>query len=169
MCVDTAAGVDVHLSIISSPLLQCHADSRCGSPPPGRHTQQMPVTGVNPFQLCRRSLTSLRSCRHSSTARLLVQVCLGQRRVRSSRQASSSDSFQPVALRGCEAPAATGAGASLAAGSAALRTGGLGGSAGPLAAFKPRTEPKPHRHSNDNNSSSRVRLYAAIFTPLSSN
>lgn len=119
--------------------------SRCPSPP-----------GWERFQLRRRPLTSLRSCRHSSTARLLVQVCLGQRRVRSSRQASSSDSFQPVALRGCEAPAAAAAatGASLAAGSAALRTGGLGSSAGPLAAFKARTEPKPQRHSNDNSSCS---------------
>lgn len=115
-----------------------------------------------------RAPTSLRSCRHSSTARLLVQVCLGQRRVRSSRQASSSDSFQPVALRGCEAPAAAAAGASFAGGSAGLRTGGLWSSAGPLAAFKPRTEPKLQRHTDDNSSSSWARLYAAIFTALSS-
>uniref|UniRef100_A0A3Q4H832 Uncharacterized protein n=1 Tax=Neolamprologus brichardi TaxID=32507 RepID=A0A3Q4H832_NEOBR len=78
----------------------------------------MPITSPEPEQFTvGRAPTSLRSCRHSSTARLLVQVCLGQRRVRSSRQASSSDSFQPVALRGCEAPAAAAAGASFAGGS----------------------------------------------------
>lgn len=99
------------------------------------------TTPVYPARLCRRRLTSLRSCRHSSTARLFAQVCLGQRRVRSSRQASSSDSFQPVALRGGEAPAAA-AGASLTGGSAGPRMGALGGSAGRLAALKPRTDPK---------------------------
>lgn len=40
-------------------------------------------------------LTSLTSCRHSSTARLLLQVCLGHTRVTSSLQDSSSASFQP--------------------------------------------------------------------------
>lgn len=129
----------------------------------GRHTQHMPATPsqrrCNPARLCRRCLTSLRSCRHSSTARLFAQVCFGQRRVRSSRQASSSDSFQPVALRGCEAPAA-GAGASL--------TGGLAGTLGGSGALEPRTEPKRQRHSNVNKSSNRMRLYAAIFTRLSS-
>lgn len=43
------------------------------------------------------------SCRHSNTARLLFQVCLGQCRLRSSRQASSSASFQPLVLRGWDA------------------------------------------------------------------
>lgn len=42
-----------------------------------------------------RLLTSLTSCRHSSTARLLLQVCLGHTRVTSSLQNSSSASFQP--------------------------------------------------------------------------
>lgn len=146
---------------------------RCGSEPPGRHTQHMPTTPSlhrsNPVRLCRWCLTSLRSCRHSSTARLLAQVCFGQRRVRSSRQASSSDSFQPVALRDCEAPAAAAtAGASLTAGSPGLRTGTLGRSAGRLAALEPSNEPKLKKHSNVNTSSNRMRTYAAIFTPLSS-
>lgn len=106
---------------------------------------------------CRQeALTSLRSCRHSRTARLLLQVCLGHSRVRSSRQASSSDSFQPVALRGGEAPAgAAGAGASLAAASSPLWTEALGGSAGPMAAFSPRTEPKEKEQTNSKMSSGR--------------
>lgn len=147
---------------------------RCGSEPPGRHTQHMPTTPSlhrgKPARPGRWCPTSLRSCRHSSTARLLAQVCFGQRRVRSSRQASSSDSFQPVALRGCEAPAAAAAtaGASLPGGSPGLRTGTLGRSAGRLAALEPSNEPKLKRHRNVNTSSSRMRMYAAIFTPLSS-
>lgn len=143
--------------------------------PPGRHTQHMPSTPSlhrgNPVRPCRWCLTSLRSCRHSSTARLLAQVCFGQRRVRSSRQASSSDSFQPVALRGCEAPAAAAAataGASLTRGSPGLRTATSGRSAGRLAVLEPSKEPKLKRHRNVNTSSSRMRMYAAIFTPLSS-
>lgn len=141
--------------------LNHRADTPSICPPPPHNT------GVPPPRLCRRCLTSLRSCRHSSTARLFAQVCFGQRRVRSSRQASSSDSFQPVALRGCEAPAAR-AGASLTGGSAGLWTGTLGDSAARLAALEPRTEPKRQRHSNVNKSSNRMRLYAAIFTRLSS-
>lgn len=55
----------------------------------------------------RRLLTSFLSWRHSSTARLLFQECLGQSRVRSSLHTASSANFQPVVrLRGSEAPRA---------------------------------------------------------------
>lgn len=56
------------------------------------------------------TLTSRTSCRHSSTARLLAQLCLEQSRTTSSRHTASSDSFHPLpdppprALRGAAAP-----------------------------------------------------------------
>lgn len=113
-----------------------------------------------------KPLTSLRSCRHSRTARLLVQVCLGQRRVRSSRQASSSASFQPLALRGWEAPAAAAAtGAPLNSGSETLTSGCLGCSAWLPPNFRPKTVTELQRHSEERRrSSAGERLWAAIFT-----
>lgn len=67
-----------------------------------------------------RLLTSLTSCRHSSTARLLLQVCLGHTRVTSSLQNSSSASFQPP-------PAPPGPAPLRRAGSPPAGKGGCGG------------------------------------------
>lgn len=86
------------------------------TPPRGEAAAPGAEGGPGPA-LCSPSglaLTSRTSCRHSSTARLLAQLCLEHSRTTSSRHTASSDSFHPPpeppppprAPRGPEAPGA---------------------------------------------------------------
>ncbi|XP_073164522.1 uncharacterized protein [Lepidochelys kempii] len=78
------------LTDILSTLKLCPEDAwnRMSKMSETRPTAQLPAPAPRPP-------TSLTSCRHSSTARLLAQLCLGQTRLTSSRQAGSSASFHP--------------------------------------------------------------------------